>query len=222
MRYLITGRTGCGKQHLMQKMKDRGIDNIHIVTPNRIQQVANTHPDSAFSLIFIQADYDKRKEAAANSGILGWETQFTEDCKKEHEMFAEFENTICQMKKDNSRWHDSPFPKNILQLYPIENDFEDATLSVWAEILLRNKRKYDNILKIVRCSVEELGIMRKGKDGKNTVNVVNENNEEISAPIEIFANNIIQDDEGLLLLIRSVLESADITLTPVPISTNLS
>lgn len=211
MRYLITGRTGSGTRYLMQKMKERGMKNITIVTPNRIEQVANAHPETPHVLIFIQADYDMRKAMVVDSDES--EKEFKQACSDEHEIFTTFEKMIASIqKKDLEK---STLPNNIMQLYPIENDYEDATMSLWAEILLANQRKYDNMLKIIRFSVDELGIMRRGKDGKDTV-AVNVDGTEVSTPIEIFADTIIRDNEGLLLLFRSLLESADITLTAAP------
>lgn len=211
MKYLITGRTGSGSRYLMNKMKERGMKDITIVTPNRIEQMANAHPTTPYILIFIQADYDMRKAMVVDS--VESEIEFRQACTAEQEMFASFEKMIASIqKKDLEK---STLPNNIMQLYPIENDYEDATMSLWAEILLANQRKYDNMLKIIRFSVDELGIMRHGSDGKDTV-AVNVDGKEISTPIEIFADTIIRDNEGLLLLFRSILESADITLTAAP------
>ena len=142
--------------------------DVYVINPNAIETLAKNMPETAFCIIHITADDEKAKEKAIGRAADKDEEAgiFDKRYADEDEEFTAFEHIVNGIQKENKL---SNLPENIVQLYAIENDFEDTTLSIWAEIILRNKRKHDNLIKIIDCSIEELEIMRKGADGERTV-----------------------------------------------------
>lgn len=190
--------------------------DVYIINPEALNQLLTNMPDTCFHIVHIQANTDENCKTHAidraddkTAEIAKYEARKA----SENAQFTAFEKAI----EDSIKNGLSPFPENVRRAFHVMNDYQETTLSLWAELLLAEKRKHDNMMDIVDDCVHTLHLLMSDKPNHVIVRYGDTNeNKEKSVPYDLFADTLLSEPDSFHKLYTAILQEAKISLDVYP------
>ena len=171
--------------------------DIIIVDPEGALQIAKTMPDTAFHIIYIKAGIDDRLKHITNPSVEKT-NKFHQRNIKENEMFTNFEREYLTPTGFTDY-------TNITAYAFTENDYSDTNFDDRIKDIKNATMLHKMLYEIVSVCIDN-GILNKGEK-PNTVKVwlsLPDNTTTIAdEPIDCFADRLINDDEGLSIIMKN-------------------
>jgi hypothetical protein len=214
MIYLLTGRTGSGKDEFADILVKRGLPETTLfeddvadmtakfcrVMPNNILDIVRKHPNTAFKLINIDADDMSRRinfvKKAENK--IKAEMLFNTLDSAEYDVYNEFEEKIRQIGDKIA-----DLPDNFVGIYNCINDNETA-LDEHAEEISRDNKLHNRIESIIQYLAKN-NIIPVTESDDQRIKI----NETDSIAIDCYADILMTNDQAFARMLRIYLIAAE-------------
>lgn len=231
MIYCIAGRIGTGVTNFTDKMLASGYHDITAelakvdgatlpvfddkmpsygtFSPDQIDEVLKAFPDEIFHIIYIEWD-DYNDETRRANYIRTHENP--QDAPAIFDKINEDENIMFDEFEDLLRLKSPTIPDNLRAAHRITNDNRDSTQQEWVEYFIRFHRMHRRLISAVRLGIK-FNVVNTNDAGKIILFYKSKDNElprrqEITE--EVFADILLNDNTGLSMLIRNILEKASL------------
>ena len=271
MIYLIIGRSGVGKDYLVNLLNERGLSavksyatrpkrsededthifikpeevndypdkvaeteingytyfatktqveeaDIYVIDPNGAKELINNMPDTSFHIVYIKADDTERRIKAVsrveNDKKITESEVFNERCKSENAQFSEFENYI-EAKRQKESTEYGADRQNAAVFHIFTNNYNEDEINEFADELVKIKKIHDNVITCLNAGVE-IGVFDIKNNDPTQIKIAYKDEkggyEKRATPIDVVADDIVTNDEGIIKLMLNIMAKKTIEL----------
>ena len=164
--------------------------DVYVIDPKGVKELVTNMPETAFAILYIDADRNERKQHAIERGSdrAAEEAIFEARSQAEDKQFTEFENWL-----NNG----DCMGENVRLVVRITNTYDADALESMRQTVLKLRREHQNIMHIINVLVNH-GVLELADANKDLVKVYyREPCEEKAVTKDVLASVLMVDVEGL-------------------------
>ena len=178
--------------------------DIYIIDPKGMYELVNNMPNTAFSVVYMQADLKDRKINAVkrSDNPIEEEMVFDKRAEAEDEQFTEFEAKLTEIMNNDNIADKTMLPINITSISVFDNEFDEKIGDLASE-LYRRYIKQRNLCEVIKVLHKKNFITDKNGEA----NIIDEDGSQIS--IDVYADLNLMEKESVAHLMDMYLMAMD-------------